>query len=120
MNPTQTLSEAKQIITDSEDYTLFSWSKQKGTNPIAVKYAEGVYLYDYDGNRIIDFSSGLINMNIGHGNQRITDAVVKQMQEVACVTPSCVTKARADLGKKLSEICPGDLNKSFFKNLRVP
>ena len=114
MNPAQTLSEANQIVTDSEDYTLFSWSKQKGTNPIAVKYAEGVYLYDYDGNRIIDFSSGLINMNIGHGNQRITEAVVRQMQEVACVTPSCVTKARADLGKKLSEICPGDLNKSFF------
>ena len=102
------------IIQDSQDYTLFSWSKQKGTNPIAVKYAEGVYLYDYDGKRIIDFSSGLMNVNIGHGNQRVTQAVVKQMQEVAYVTPSCVTKVRADLGKRLSEICPQDLNKSFF------
>ena len=114
MSQTQTLSEAQEIINDSQDYTLFSWSKQKGTNPIAVQRAEGVYLYDYDGNRIIDFSSGLINMNIGHGNQRITEAVVRQMQEVAYVTPSCVTKVRADLGKKLAEICPGDLNKSFF------
>src|SRR6188768_1739915 len=111
---TQTLSEADEIIQDSQDYTLFSWSKQKNTNPIAVKYAEGVYLYDYDGNRIIDFSSGLINMNIGHGNQRITGAVVRQMQEVAYVTPSCVTKVRGQLGKKLAEICPGDLNKAFF------
>ncbi|MBS1626263.1 MAG: aminotransferase class III-fold pyridoxal phosphate-dependent enzyme [Bacteroidetes bacterium] len=111
---TQTLSLAEEIINDSQAHTLFSWSKQKGTNPIAVKRAEGVYLYDYDDNRILDFSSGLINMNIGHGDQRITEAVVKQMQEVAYVTPSCVTKARADLGKKLAEICPGDLNKSFF------
>lgn len=111
---TKTLSEAQDIINDAQEYTLFSWSKQKGTNPIAVKRAEGVYLYDYDDNRILDFSSGLINMNIGHGDQRITEAVVKQMQEVAYVTPSCVTKVRADLGKKLSEICPGDLNKSFF------
>ena len=55
MSQTQTLSEAQEIINDSQDYTLFSWSKQKGTNPIAVKSAEGVYLYDYDGNRIIDF-----------------------------------------------------------------
>lgn len=110
----KTISEAQEIINDAQEYTLFSWSKQKGTNPIAVKYAEGVYLYDYDGNRILDFSSGLINMNIGHGDQRITEAVVKQMQEVAYVTPSCVTKARADLGKKLAEICPGDLKKSFF------
>ena len=71
------------IIQNNQDYTLFSWSKQKGTNPIAVKYGEGVYLYDYDGKRYIDFSSGLMNVNIGHGNQRVTEAVVKQMQEVS-------------------------------------
>ena len=107
-------NEGKNIIRDNEDYTLFSWSKQKGTNPIAVKYAEGVYLYDYDGKRYIDFSSGLMNVNIGHGNQRVTEAVVRQMQEVTYVTPGCVTKARGELGKKLAEICPGDLNKAFF------
>jgi taurine---2-oxoglutarate transaminase len=103
-----------QIVQDNLDYTLFSWSKQKGIAPIAVKHAEGVYLYDYDDNRIIDFSSGLMNINIGHGDQRITEAVVKQMQEVSYVTPSCVTKVRGELGKKLAEICPGDLNKAFF------
>jgi taurine---2-oxoglutarate transaminase len=111
---TQTLSQTQEIIQDNLDYTLFSWSKQKGTNPIAVKYGEGVYLYDYDGKRYIDFSSGLMNVNIGHGDQRVTQAVVKQMQEVAYVTPSCATKVRGDLGKKLAEICPGDLNKAFF------
>jgi taurine--2-oxoglutarate transaminase len=111
---TKTISEAQEIIQDNLDYTLFSWSKQKGIAPIAVKHAEGVYLYDYDGKRYIDFSSGLMNVNIGHGNQRVTDAVVKQMQEVAYVTPSCVTKVRGELGKKLAEICPGDLNKAFF------
>jgi taurine---2-oxoglutarate transaminase len=102
------------IIQDNLDYTLFSWSKQKGISPIAVKYGEGVYLYDYDGKRYIDFSSGLMNVNIGHGNQRITEAVVRQMREISYVTPGCVTKVRGDLGKKLAEICPGDLNKAFF------
>jgi taurine--2-oxoglutarate transaminase len=111
---TETLSQAKEIIQDSLDYTLFSWSKQKGHTPIAVEHAKGVYLYDYDGKKYIDFSSGLMNVNIGHGNQRVTEAVVKQMQQVAYVTPSCVTKVRGELGKKLAEICPGDLNKSFF------
>lgn len=108
------MSEATGIIQDNLDYTLFSWSKQKGISPIAVKHAEGVYLYDYNDNRIIDFSSGLMNVNVGHGDQRITEAVVKQMQEVAYVTPSCVTKVRGELGKKLAAICPGDLNKAFF------
>lgn len=110
----KTLSQAKEIVQDNLDYTLFSWSKQKGIAPIAVKYGEGVYLYDYDGRRYIDFSSGLMNVNIGHGNQRVTHAVMEQMQQISYVTPSCVTKARGDLGKKLAEICPGDLNKAFF------
>jgi len=98
------ITETDEIIQNSLDYTLFSWSKQKGINPIAVKYAQGVYLYDYEGKRYIDFSSGLMNVNIGHSNQRVTQAVMEQMQQVSYVTPSCVTKARGELGKKLAAI----------------
>lgn len=107
-------SETAAIVQDNLDYTLFSWSKQKGIDPIAVKYGKGVYLYDYDGKRYIDFSSGLMNVNIGHGNQRVTDAVMRQMQEVSYVTPGCVTKARGELGKKLAAITPAGLNKTLF------
>jgi taurine--2-oxoglutarate transaminase len=109
-----TLSETQEILQDSLDYTLFSWSKQKGIAPIAVQRAEGVYLYDYEGKRYLDFSSGLINVNIGHGNPRVTEAVVRQMQEVSYVTPSSVTKVRGQLGKKLAEITPGNLTKTLF------
>jgi len=109
-----TMSETQEILRDNLDYTLFSWSKQKGINPIAVKYAEGVYLYDYDGKRYLDFSSGLMNVNIGHGNQRVTAAVARQMQEVSYVTPACVTRARGELGRRLAEITPGNLQKTLF------
>ena len=114
MAQTKTLSEAQEIIQDNLDHTLFSWSKQKGITPIAVKYGEGVYLYDYDGKRYIDFSSGLMNVNIGHGNQRVTEAVMKQMQEISYVTPSCVTKARGELGKKVASLAPKGLNRTLF------
>lgn len=114
MSQTKIVSESKDIIQDSLDYTLFSWSKQKGIAPIAVKYGEGVYLYDYDGKRYLDFSSGLMNVNIGHGNQRVTEAVMKQMQEVSYVTPSCVTKVRGELGKKIASILPKGLSKTLF------
>ncbi len=107
-------SITEEIVQDNLDYTLFSWSKQKGHKPIAVERAEGVYLYDYDGKRYIDFSSGLMNVNVGHGHPRIAEAVLRQMQQVSYVTPSCVTKVRGDLGKKLAQICPGDLNRAFF------
>jgi len=111
---TKTVSESQEIIRDNLDHTLFSWSKQKGIAPIAVKYGEGVYLYDYDGKRYLDFSSGLMNVNIGHGNQRVTEAVMKQMQEVSYVTPSCVTKVRGEAGKKLASITPKGLTKTLF------
>ncbi|WP_394767264.1 aminotransferase class III-fold pyridoxal phosphate-dependent enzyme [Ferruginibacter sp.] len=108
------MSESQEVIQDNTGYTLFSWSKQKDINPIALKYGEGVYLYDYNDKRYLDFSSGLMNVNIGYGDQRITNAVVKQMQQISYVTPGCVTRVRGDLGKKLAAICPGNLNKGFF------
>jgi taurine--2-oxoglutarate transaminase len=114
MSETKTISEAPEIVQNNLDYTLFSWSKQKGIAPIAVKYGEGVYLYDYDGKRYLDFSSGLMNVNIGHGNQRVTEAVARQMQEVSYITPNCVTKVRGELGKKLAAITPKGLNKTLF------
>ena len=114
MLDTTTLTETQEVLQDNFDYTVFAWSKQKNISPIAVKYGKGVYLYDYDDKRYLDFSSGLMNVNIGHGDQRITEAVVRQMQEVSYVTPYCVTKVRGELGKKMAEICPGDLNKAFF------
>jgi taurine--2-oxoglutarate transaminase len=105
---------ADEIIQNNLDYTLFSWSKQKGIKPIAVDHAEGVYIYDHDGKKYLDFSSGLMNVNIGHGNQRVTQAVIEQMQQVSYVTPGCVTAARGELGKKLEEICPIHNGKTLF------
>lgn len=108
------MTENEQILKNNLDYTLFSWSKQSGINPINVSHAKGVYLYDYDGKKYIDFSSGLMNVNIGHAHPKVTEAVVEQMNKVSYVTPSCTTKVRGELGKKLAEISPGTLNKAFF------
>ena len=113
-NETPALTERDEVLQNNLAYTLFSWSKQKGIDPICVQRAEGVYLYDFNGKRYLDFSSGLMNVNIGHGDQRVTHAVVKQMQQVSYVTPSCATRVRGELGKKLADICPGNLNKAFF------
>lgn len=102
------------IIKNNLDYTLFSWSKQAGLNPINVSHAKGSYVYDRDGKKYLDFSSQLMNVNIGHGNQRITDAVAKQMKEVSYVYPGMATEVRGTLGKMIAEITPGNLTKTFF------
>lgn len=106
--------EKTQVIQNNLDYTLFSWAKQAGLNPIEADRAEGVYVYDGEGKKIIDFSSQLMNVNIGHGNQRITEAVVSQMKRLTFVYPGMATEVRGLLGKKLAEITPGNLTKSFF------
>lgn len=106
--------ESASALQNNLNYTLFSWSKQKGINPILIDKAKGVYLYDADGKRYLDFSSGLMNVNIGHGDVRVTAAVVEQMNRVSFVTPSCATEVRGELGKKIAEISPGNLTKTLF------
>ncbi len=113
---TATLSEREVILNNNLEYTIFSWSKQSGLNPLNIKGAKGIYLYDRSGKKIIDFSSQLMNMNIGHGHPRVQEAVVRQMEEVSFVHPGMITKARGELGKKLAEITPGTLKKTFFTN----
>src|SRR5258705_7160916 len=111
-----TISEKEEILRSNLDYTIFSWSKQSGLNPLNIKTAKGVWLYDRSGKKILDFSSQLMNMNIGHGHPRVKEAVLRQMDEVSFVHPGMITRVRGELGKKLAEITPGSLKKTFFTN----
>ncbi len=114
MSTAQTISEADAILQKNLDYTFFSWSKQGGLHPINISHAKGVYLFDRAGKRYLDFSSQLMNVNIGHGHPAVTKAVVKQMNEVSYVAPSMATEVRGLLGERLAQITPGSLSKTFF------
>lgn len=103
-----------QTLENSLNYTLFSWSKQAGQNPISVKRTKGVYLYDTDGKRYLDFSSQLMNVNIGHGDPRVKEAILKQMEEVNYVYPGAITEIRGKLGEKIAQIAPEGMSKTFF------
>ena len=96
------------------DHTIFAWSNQKGLDPIHVNKANGVYLYDEKGKKYIDFSSQLMNVNVGHGRQEVTEAVRKQMEKLSYVSPPFTTDSRGILGKKIADITPKNLNKTFF------
>lgn len=103
-----------EILKNNLDHTIFSWSKQGGLNPIHMQRAQGVYLYDTAGKRYLDFSSQLMNVNIGHGHPKVLQAVITQMQQLSYVYPGMVTDARGQLGKKLKEISPERLTRTFF------
>ena len=107
---------ADEIITLSKQYTLYEWVAQNVADPIAVATAKGSYFYTADGRRFLDFNSQSMSVNIGHGDQRVIDAIAGQAQRLAFTSPFLAHEPRARLGRKLAELTPGDLDVAFFTN----
>ena len=105
---------SQEIVALTRAHTLFSWSVQSALDPIAIDHAEGVYIYTPEGDRILDFNSQLMSVNIGHGDRRVIDAITAQATQLQYVQPAFATEIRARLGAKLAEILPGDMDKVFF------
>ena len=82
------------------EHTFFSWSAQGAIDPIAIDRAEGVYLYTPEGQRILDFNSQLMSVNIGHGDRRVIDAITAQATKLQYVQPAFATEPRARLGRE--------------------
>ena len=107
---------ADEIIRLSKQYTLYEWVAQNAADPIAVATAKGSYFYTADGRRFLDFNSQSMSVNIGHGDQRVIDAIAGQAQRLAFTSPFLAHEPRARLGRKLAELTPGDLDVAFFTN----
>jgi taurine--2-oxoglutarate transaminase len=103
-----------ELVAKNKAYTLASWTAQSAWNPMSMAKAEGVYFWDADGNRFLDWSSQLFNVNIGHGNTHVIKAIQEQAAQMGHAYPGIATEARARLGQALCEITPDNLTKSFF------
>lgn len=108
--------KALQIKDQHCRYNLQSWSKQKGLNPIPIEKAEGIYLWDFDGNRYTDMSSQLVNLNVGHGNRQIIDAIKEQAEKYCYLSPSYGSEPRGKLAEMIIERMPDNMAKVFFTN----
>lgn len=73
----------EKIVENYKKYVLQSWRKQGNLNPIPVAKADGIYFYDFDGNRYTDMSSQLVNLNLGYGNKAIGDAIIGVKADMA-------------------------------------
>ncbi|MBN1944342.1 MAG: aminotransferase class III-fold pyridoxal phosphate-dependent enzyme [Bradymonadales bacterium] len=97
-------------------HVIYSWRSQGGVDPIMIDRADGIYMYDTDGRRFIDFCAGLLCVNIGHGNQHVLQAMRQQMEKLTYVGPAFGTEVKARLAAMISEVTPGDLDYIFFTN----
>jgi taurine---2-oxoglutarate transaminase len=103
-----------EILPSSMEHGFWTWSAQGKVAPIPVKRAKGVYFWDVEEKRYLDLNSMVMCANIGHGDERVIEAIVSQARELTFAGPHMATRPRAALGKLLAEITPGDLNRFLF------
>src|SRR6201997_4364498 len=106
----------QEIVDLTKKHTLFEWSAQSKVDPIPVARAKGIHFWTPEGKCFIDFNSQLMSVNIGHGDERVIQAITEQASTLAYANPFMATEPRARLGQKLAEITPGDINTFFFTN----
>ena len=108
--------EAARAYELDRAHVFHSWSAQAQITPMTITAAQGGYVWDGDGNRLLDFSSQLVNTNIGHQHPRVVAAVQEQAAKLCTVAPQHANAARSEAARLIAEHTPGDLNKIFFTN----
>ena len=106
----------EQVRRDDRAHVFHSWSAQALIDPLPIAGAEGATFWDYEGKRYLDFSSQLVNMNIGHQHPRLVAAIKDQADRLCSVAPVFANDKRGELARLIAERAPGDLDKVFFTN----
>jgi taurine--2-oxoglutarate transaminase len=97
-------------------HVFHSWSAQALIDPLPIASAGGSYFTDYDGKRYLDFSSQLVNVNIGYQHPRLVQAIQEYAAKMCTVAPSFANDARSEAAHLIAEIAPPALNQVFFTN----
>ena len=105
-----------QAYTDDRAHVFHSWSAQRLLDPIVVVGGEGSRFWDETGASYLDFSSQLVNLNIGHQHPKMIEAIKAQADRLCTVAPIHANDARGEAARLISELAPGDLDMVFFTN----
>ena len=97
-------------------HVLHSWSAHGTLEPVVVAGAEGAHFWDEDGRRWLDFSSQLVNVNVGHQHPKLIAAIKAQAETLCTVAPYHANAATSEAARLIAELAPGDLNRVFLTN----
>ena len=104
-----------EILPLSREHVFYTWSAQAHVDPLPVKRAKGVYFWDLDGKRYLDFNSMTMCVNVGHGDARIIAAMQAQVAELPYAAPGMTTSIRALASRAVAEVTPQSaLSKVLF------
>ncbi|WP_412537803.1 aspartate aminotransferase family protein [Longispora sp. K20-0274] len=101
---------------DDRAHVFHSWSAQRALTPTVLAGGEGSWFWDGDGRRYLDFSSQLVNLNLGHQHPRVVGAIQEQAAKLCTVAPTFANDARSEAARLIAEVSPGDLSHVFFTN----
>ncbi|MFD8885324.1 aspartate aminotransferase family protein [Streptomyces erythrochromogenes] len=116
MTPHATPHTLAAVKDADRKHVFHSWSAQALIDPLAVAGAEGSYFWDYEGKRYLDFSSQLVNTNIGHQHPKVVAAIQEQAARLCTLAPGFAVDVRSEAARLIAERTPGDLDKIFFTN----
>ncbi|MBN9223869.1 MAG: hypothetical protein ABS63_08285 [Microbacterium sp. SCN 70-27] len=110
------LDENARVRANDRGHVFHSWSAQALIDPTPVAGGQGATFWDYEGNSYLDFSSQLVNLNLGHQHPDLVAAIQEQAGRLATIQPSMANDVRGELARRISEIAPDGFSKVFFTN----
>lgn len=105
-----------RVRADDRGHVFHSWSAQALIDPVPVAGGSGATFWDYAGNSYLDFSSQLVNLNLGHQHPDLVTAIQQQAGRLATIQPSMANDVRGELARRIAEVAPDGMNKVFFTN----
>ena len=105
-----------QAYLDDRAHVFHSWSAQGTLNPTEIIGGEGSYFWDSTGKKYLDFTSQLVNLNIGHQHPKLVAAIQESAGKLCTVAPPFANASRSEAARLITELAPGDLNMVFFTN----
>ena len=97
-------------------HVFHSWSAQGALKPLVFQSGQGSRIWDFEGNSFLDFSSQLVNTNIGHQHPKVVEAIQEQAAVQVTLAPQHASLVRGQTAKAISEIAPAGHHKVFFTN----
>ncbi|SDS29788.1 aspartate aminotransferase family protein [Microbacterium paraoxydans] len=105
-----------QVRADDRAHVFHSWSAQALIDPMPVAAGRGSTFWDYGGTAYLDFSSQLVNLNLGHQHPDLVAAIQQQAGRLATIQPSMANDVRGELARLIAEVAPDGFEKVFFTN----
>ena len=98
------------------EYVFHSWTMQGNLNPLVIAGAKGCELWDYEGKTYLDFSSQLVNVNLGYQHPKVLAAMKAQLESLVTIAPATANLARGEAAKRIIDLAPEGFSKVFFTN----